>query len=100
MLLSGLTLAVSTAGFAFLNRKLSKIDSKLQELQKDVKEIKAFLNMQQRAQLTTALNTLRDVSDAPSDETSRQLLVHSRQTLGTLPNAAHNRALDWPTGWL
>ena len=44
MILSGLTLAVSTAGFAFLNRKLNKIDEKLQELLKDVKEIKDFLN--------------------------------------------------------
>jgi len=86
MLLSGLTLAVSTAGFAFLNKKLNKIDSKLQELQKDVKEIKAFLKMRQRAELTTALNTLRDVSDAPSDDTRRQLLVNSRQTLGVLHN--------------
>jgi hypothetical protein len=84
MLLSGLTLAVSAAGFAFLNRKLNKIDRKLQELQQDVKEIKAFLNTRQRAELTTALNTLRDVSDAPSDDTRRHLLVNSRQTLGTL----------------
>ncbi len=84
MLLSGLTLAASTAGFAFLNRKLNKIDRKLQELQQDVKEIKAFLNTRQRAELTTALNTLRDVSDAPSEDIRRQLLVHSRQTLGTL----------------
>lgn len=84
MVLSGLTLAVSVAGFAFLSQKLNKIDEKLQLLQKDVKEIKDFLNMQQRAELTTALNTLRDVRDAPSEETRRQLLVHSRQTLGTL----------------
>ena len=84
MVLSGLTLAVSTAGFAFLNHKLNKIDEKVQELLKDVKEIKDFLNTRQRAELTTALNTLRDVSDAPSDDTRRQLLVHSRQTLGTL----------------
>lgn len=74
MLLSGLTLAVSAAGFAFLNNKLNRIDAKLQKLQKDVKEIKSFLNMRQRAELTTALNTLRDVSDTPSDETRRQLL--------------------------
>jgi hypothetical protein len=40
--------------------------------------------VQQRAELTTALNTLRDVSDAPSDDTRRQLLVISRQTLGAL----------------
>ena len=84
MILSGLTLAAGTAGFVFLNKKLNRIDRKLQELQKDVKEIKAFLNTHQRAELTTALNTLRDVADAPSDETRRQLLVHSRQTLGTL----------------
>ena len=84
MLMSGLTLAVSAAGFAFLNKKLNAIDAKLQELQKDVKQIKEFLHMRQRSELTTALNTLRDVSDAPHDDIRRQLLVHSRQTLGTL----------------
>ena len=83
MLLSGLTLAVSTAGFAFLNKKLNKIDAKLQELQKDVKEIKAFLNMRQRAELTNALDQPPDVPVA-KPEVRCQLLVQSRQTLGVL----------------
>lgn len=97
MLLSGLTLAVSSAGFAFLNKKLNRIDQKLSGLQKEVKEIKDFLNTQQRAQLTTALNTLRDVGDAPSDETRRHLLVHSRQTLGTLHHHYRSQFLEAPT---
>ena len=84
MLFSGLTLAVSTAGFAFLIMKQQETDQKLQELQKDVKEIKDFLNMKQRAELKNALKNLQDVSDAPCDETRRHLLVDTRQTLGVL----------------
>jgi hypothetical protein len=84
MLSSGLTLAVSTANFPFLLKKLSKIDARLQAMHQDVKEVKAFLHMQQAAQLTAALKNLEILRDASSDEMRRQLLVHSRETLLTL----------------
>lgn len=84
MLLSGLTLAVSAAGFAFLNEKLNKIDEKLEELKKRVQEIKNFLKTKQRSELIDALKVLQSVADAPSEETRRQLLTQSRTTLGQL----------------
>ena len=82
--LSGLTLAVSTAGFLFLTKRLSSIDDRLQEIQKDVKYIKSFLETRQRAELINAMNTLRDARDAKSESTRDQLLIDSRQELGTL----------------
>ena len=90
MVLSGLTLGVSTAGFVFLNHKLNRIDKRLQELQRHFKELKDFLKMKQNAELTTALNTLRDIATTVDDDTRRALLVHSRQTLGALHH--HYRA--------
>ena len=84
MALSGLTLAVSTAGFAFLNRKLNKIDEKLQELQKDVKEIKDFLNMQQRAELATALQAISNLNHTPNEEVRRQVLVQTNKDISVL----------------
>jgi hypothetical protein len=82
--LSGLTLAVSTAGFLFLTNRLSSIDARLQEIQKDVKYIRSFLETRQRAELINAMNTLRDARDAKAESTREQLLIDSRQELGTL----------------
>lgn len=84
MVLSGLPLNVGNADFRFLKRKLEKIDAALQELQKDLKEIKDFLKTQQRAALIDALKILKDISDAPNEETRRHLLAQSRETLGRL----------------
>lgn len=89
--LSGLTLAVSTAGFLFLTKKLSAIDGRLQEIQKDVKYIRSFLETRQRAELINAMNTLRDAKDARAESTREQLLIDSRQELGTL---SHHYAIQ------
>ena len=84
MALSGLTLAVSTAGFAFLNKKLNKIDQRLQELQKDVKEIKDFLKMQQRAELLTALQAISNLSHYQNEDSRRQLLISTSKDISVL----------------
>jgi hypothetical protein len=55
MLLSGLTLAVSSAGFLFLSNKINKIDERLQQVASDVKYIKSFLELQERSRLIAAL---------------------------------------------
>ena len=82
--LSGLTLAVSTAGFLFLTKRLAAVDERLQQVQKDVKYIRSFLETRQRAEFINAMNTLRDARDAKSQSTREQLLIDSRQELGTL----------------
>lgn len=84
MLLSGLTLAVSAAGFVFLNKKLNKIDEKLEALVKEVREVRKFLELNERARLSAALRTLGGISESINDNTRIQLLVNARQTLGEI----------------
>ena len=90
MALSGLTLAVSAANFVFLSRKLASIDQKLNEIAKDVKAIKAFLQSQEKAALTSALKTVAGIGPDLEDKTRIQLLVNARQTLGQI----HERYRD------
>ena len=84
MLLSGLTLAVSAAGFAFLTKKLAKIEDKIDGLSKEVKAIKVFLEKSERARLGTALKTLGGIDEQLDDHTRIQLLIGARQTLGEI----------------
>lgn len=90
MALSGLTLAVSSAGFVFLSKKLSQIDHKLNEIAKDVKAIKTFLQSQEKAALATALKTLSGLQPGLDDKTRIPLLINARQTLGEI----HQRYRD------
>lgn len=88
--LSGLTLAVSSAGFLFLTQRLAKVDARLQQVEKDVRYIRSFLEARQRAELINATNTLCQAKDARSERLREQLLIDSRQELGTL---AHHFAI-------
>lgn len=84
VMISGLTLAVSGAGFLFLNHKLNKIDRKLEEIAADVKSIKKFLEVQERARLISALKVIRELSQIEDPATKTQMLINSRQTLGEI----------------
>lgn len=84
MVISGLTLAVSSAGFLFLNNKINKIDKKLQEIAVDVKSIKKFLELQERARLISSLKVIREVGLIDDSSTKTQMLINSRQTLGEI----------------
>ncbi len=75
MALAGLNLVVSAIGFAVLNRKLNRIDAKLDEIQKDVKEIRAFLERSERARLRNALRNLANI-DIASQSANRHNLLH------------------------
>lgn len=88
--LSGLTLAVSAANFVFLSRRLSAIDQKLGAIAQDVKSIKAFLQSQEKASLTTALKTLSSLDPGLDDKTRIPLLLDARQRLGEV----HHRYRD------
>jgi len=84
MVISGLTLAVSSAGFLFLNSKINKIDKKLEEIAVDVKYIKKFLELQERARLISALKVIRELGQIEDMSIKTQTLINSRQTLGEI----------------
>ncbi|WP_308873576.1 hypothetical protein [Thiothrix subterranea] len=84
MLLSGLTLAVSSAGFVFLSNKINKIDEKLQQVASDVKYIKSFLELQERYRLIAALKVIRELNKVEDHAARLQMLISSRQTIGEI----------------
>ncbi len=84
MVLSGLTLGVSAAGFAFLNGKLKKIDEKIDEVRRDVKKVRDFLESSERARLKSALNTVKGIDVGVDPSTRTALLVNARQVLGEI----------------
>lgn len=84
MVISGLTLAVSSAGFLFLNKKINKIDKKLEEIAAELKYIRKFLELHERARLISALKVIRDLGQIEDISTKTQMLINSRQTLGEI----------------
>lgn len=82
MAISGLTLAVSAAGFMFLNHKLNKIDEKLVELSADVKFIRNFLELQEKAKLMTAFKNVRAIDSNNDITVKNELLLDSRKNFG------------------
>ena len=84
MMISGLTLAVSSAGFLFLNYKINSIDKKLTEMAKDLKFIREFLVRQERARLVSALRVIRELGQIEDISTKNHMLINSRQTLGEI----------------
>ncbi|MGK7895270.1 MAG: hypothetical protein AB4372_17020 [Xenococcus sp. (in: cyanobacteria)] len=82
--LSGLGLTVSCISFAALNKKLHTIDSKLKDIQKDVKAIKYFLESSERAKLCAALNALLKIDANTAIEHRHTILHGSRTTLAEI----------------
>lgn len=81
---SGLGLAVSSIGFLAMNHKLSKIDSRLKEIQQEVQAIKSFLESSERAKLFAALNALLKI-DERTDSAHRHTILHqSRNVLAEI----------------
>ena len=80
-LLSGLSLAVSSVGFLVVNKKLNAIDGRLKEIQKDVKAIKDFLELRERAELRAALSDLLKVGDMKDASIRNNILIDRRKTL-------------------
>jgi hypothetical protein len=84
MVISGLTLAVSSAGFLFLSNRINKINKRLEEIAADIKSIKSFLELQERARLISALKVIRELNQIEDVSTKTQMLINSRQTLGEI----------------
>ena len=83
-ILSGLGLAVSSIGFIAINKKLGAIDSKLKEVQKDVKDIKTFLESTERAKLYAAISNLLKMDSKFESDHRNAILLQSRQTIGAI----------------
>jgi hypothetical protein len=68
MFLSGLNLAVSAAGFAFLGSKISALERYLQKVGAEVKELRELFELRGRAELKAALSDLTRVLEFTSEE--------------------------------
>lgn len=84
MVISGLTLTVSSAGFLFLSNRIHKIDKRLAEISAEIKSIKKFLELQERSKLITALRVIRELNQIEDESVKTQMLINSRQTLGEI----------------
>jgi len=82
--LSGLGLATSIVGFVYLTTRINQIDSKLREIDGDVKDIKRILQSSLRAQLQGAVDTYRLADGAEERSTRKDLLMHARNAFGSL----------------
>lgn len=82
--LAGLGLVTSVAGFAYLNQRLKNVDAKLSQLEKHIKEVKLILQSQQRAQLHTAIDCLRQAELTTNQSLRHDLLMQSKSDFTTL----------------
>lgn len=82
--MSGLNLALSASGFVFLNHKLNKLDKKVDEIATNVRDMKMFLELTERAQLESALRDLAHAITTPHHHNKRDLLLHARRTLSPI----------------
>ncbi len=82
--LSGLGLVTSIAGFAYLSRRLGRIDAKLNALEKQVKEIRTLIQSQQKAQLLAAIDHLKQAESAPDERLRHDLLMQAKAGFTTL----------------
>lgn len=82
--LSGLSLAVSSAGFLILSHKLSAIDEKLQAIHKDIKAIKEILEQTELAKLKSALQDLLKIEQVKKPNHRDAILLDAKKTLSEL----------------
>ncbi|GAK49062.1 hypothetical protein U14_00280 [Candidatus Moduliflexus flocculans] len=79
--LSGLGLAVSSIGFLAVNKKLNAINERLQEIQKDVRAIRQFLEMSEKAELMAALSDLMKITESTPEKHRELLLANANHSL-------------------
>jgi hypothetical protein len=84
MALSGLNLALSAVGFVVLGQRLSSVEKRLAEIQRDVKVIREILERQSRAKLRAALTSLEKADQTVTAANRRDLLSHAHHDLEPL----------------
>lgn len=82
--IAGLNLIVAGIGFSVIAHRLKAIDSLLQDIRKDVQEIKTFLELTERSRLFAALNELRKIKLNLSKQDRHTILHNARSTLGEI----------------
>ena len=82
--LSGLGVVTSVAGFAYLSHRLNQVEKTLDQIEKQVKAIKSLLDMQQKAQLSTALDNLHYAEAATDTQLRKDFLRESQRIFTTL----------------
>ncbi len=83
-LAGGLNLSVGVMGFAFLFHKLSELNAKLDGVASDVKAIKEFLELKEKAELETALKNLADAPEFEEPGNKTYTLLSAKETLSLL----------------
>lgn len=84
MTLSGLNLAVSAVGFAFLNNRLKNLDLALRQLQKEVKAIRTLLELEEKAKLAAVLRDLESISSVKNQEHRNNMLYNAKNVLAPI----------------
>lgn len=84
MELAEMNLAVTRAGFATLEQRLTQLEQKLDEIKAGVAAILTLMQIEQRAELRVALDHLNQVGLIKDADVRRELLVHSATTLGKI----------------
>jgi hypothetical protein len=79
-ILSGLNLVVSALGFAFLSRKLKRIEDQLNGIAQDVRAIRDFLERRERAELRVALRELANIEEITDPDHRHPMLHNARRT--------------------
>lgn len=82
--IAGLNLIITGIGFGVIDYRLKSIDSLLQNIHKDVQEIKSFLELSERSRLFAALNELRKINPNLSEQNRHTILHSARSTLGEI----------------
>lgn len=84
MVLSGLNLAVTAVGFAVLNEKLKSLEGKLNEIQQEVRAIRALMELEERAKLGAALRDLLNVVTIKNPDHRHTILFNSKNVLAPI----------------
>lgn len=84
MALSGLNLAVSAVGFLVVINKLNKLEAKLNQIQKDVKEIRSMLEIEERSRLAAVLKDLLTIIQVEDLEHRKTILFNAKNTLAPI----------------
>ena len=84
MVLSGLNLAVTAVGFAVLNEKLKSLEGQLNEIQQEVRAIRALMQLEERARLGAALRDLLNIVAIKNFDDRRTMLFNSKNVLAPI----------------
>jgi len=84
MALSGLNLAVTAVGFAVLNEKLQSLEGKLNEIQQEVRALRALMELEERAKLGAALRDLLNVVTIKNPDHRHTMLFNSKNVLAPI----------------